>query len=322
MPRPRSWLLGDRGREFVAVNNGDRASDDDSRETAGGLTIDQVSRIVGVPTPTIRSWERRHQVPVVSRTSGGHRRYTNEQLDALRRMRDLVAQGIRPVNAAARIKSEDATSAESLIEALLQASQEFKPDTIGGTLDAAQQALGLGRTVDDVLLPALRQIGQRWESGWVDVSHEHLATYAIHRWLSKLNRTSLPLAHFQPIVLCCGPRDDHTLGLEALGALLGERGLDCRLLGARTPAESLVRAVRDTAAAAVVLVCHLTASRQAAVDALRSPELNQTDIYYAGGAFASHQARQGIPGHHLGDNLTSAADFIASALQNPSKKVP
>ena len=93
--------------------------------------------------------------------------------------------------------------------------------------------------------------------------------------------------------------------------------MDCLLLGARTPAESLVRAVRDTAAAAVILVCHLPAGRQAAIDALRAAELNQTSIYYAGGAFASHQARQGVPGHHLGDNLTRAADTIAHALRTP-----
>jgi methanogenic corrinoid protein MtbC1 len=302
----------------VAVKDTDRATVEDSGETPVGLTIEQVSRMLGVPVPTIRSWERRHQVPVVNRTPGGHRRYSSDQLDALRRMRDLVAQGLRPVDAAARVKSADATSPDLLIEALLQASQEFKPDTIREILDAAQQVLGLGRTVDDVLLPALRQIGQRWQSGEADVSHEHLATNAIHSWLSGLNQTRPPLRQFGPIVLCCGPRDDHTLGLEALSALLVERGVDCLLLGARTPVESLVRAVRDTSAAAVILVCHLTAGRQAAVDALRSADLDQTSIYYAGGAFASHQARHGVPGHHLGDNLTSAADSIANALGSPS----
>ena len=275
--------------------------------------------MLGLPVPTIRSWERRHQVPVVNRTPGGHRRYSSEQLDALRRMRDLVAQGLRPVDAAARIKAEAATSPDVLIEALLQASQEYRPDTIGELLDAAQQALGLGRTVDDVLLPALRQIGQRWGSGEADVSHEHMTTNAIRSWLSGLNQTRPSLRQFGPVVLCCGPRDDHTLGLEALRALLVERGVDCLLLGARTPVESLARAVRDTAAAAVILVCHLPTGRQAAVDALRSAELNQTSVYYAGGAFASHQARHGVPGHHLGDNLTDAADAIAHALRNPSK---
>ena len=304
------------------MNDTDRATAEGSRETPIGLTIEQVSQMLGVPVPTIRSWERRHQVPVVNRTPGGHRRYSSEQLDALRRMRDLVAQGSRPVDAAACIKAEAATPPEVLIEALLQASQEYRPDTIGEVLDAAQQALGLGRTVDDVLLPALRQIGQRWRSGEADVSHEHLSTNAIHSWLSGLHQTRPPLRHLGPVVLCCGPRDDHTLALEALGALLVERRVDCRLLGARTPAESLARAVHDTAAAAVILVCHLPAGRQAAVDALQSAQLDQTSIYYAGGAFASHQARHGVPGQHLGDNLTKAADSIAHALRTLNLAAP
>ena len=113
------------------MNDTDRATADDSRETPIGLTIEQVSQMLGVPVPTIRSWERRHQVPVANRTPGGHRRYSNEQLDALRRMRDLVAQGSRPVDAAARIKAEAATAPDVLIEALLQASQAFNPNTIG-----------------------------------------------------------------------------------------------------------------------------------------------------------------------------------------------
>ena len=186
-------LVSSRERGQAGGRGGERPQIGPSSKTAvrppGGLTIEQVSRIVDVPVPTIRSWERRHHVPVVSRTPGGHRRYSSEQLAALRRMRDLVAQGLRPVDAAARVKAENATSAETLIEALLQASQAFKPETIGDILDTAQQTFGLGRTVDDVLLPALRLIGQRWQSGEADVSHEHLATYAIHGWLSKLNQS-------------------------------------------------------------------------------------------------------------------------------------
>lgn len=319
LPCPSSWLLGDRTRQVGAVTNSDHDTNEDWGETKVGLTIEQVSRIVNVPIPTIRSWERRHKVPKVSRTQGGHRRYTAEQLDALHRMRELVAQGLRPVDAAARVKAQETTSPESLIEALLQASQEFEPDVIGDVLDAARQALGLGRTLDEVALPAMRQVGQRWQMGRADVSHEHLMTHAIQGWLSKVSHNRTPRKQFPPIVLCCGPRDDHTLALEALGALLRERGWLCLLLGARMPAESLVRAVRDTAAVAVVLVCHLNSGRQAAVGALRLAERSRTNIYYAGGAFGSHQARHGVPGHYLGDNLTEAADLIAIALQDRLK---
>ena len=298
----------------MAVSDSHSAASEDGVEPEVGLTIEQVSGLVELPIPTIRSWERRHKVPVVSRTPGGHRRYTPGQLDTLRRMRDLVAQGLRPVDAAARVKAEDATSAEALVEDLLRAAQEFQPDAIGDVLDAARRALGLGRTVDEVLLPGIRELGDWWQSGDADVSHEHLASHAIRGWLSQVNAAVAPPMRSTPIILSCGPRDDHTIALEALGALLRERGGDCRMLGARTPSESLARAVRDTAAAAVVVVCQLAPGRQAAVDSLRLVEQSQTTIYYAGAAFASPQARQGVPGKHLGDNLTQAADAIIDTL--------
>lgn len=288
---------------------------DDASEGAGALTIQEASHLVDVPAPTIRSWERRYGLPVVTRSTGGHRRYSSDQLAVLIRMRDLVAQGRRAVDAAAQIKNEQATSPEPLVAAFVQAAQDLHPGSIAAILDAARQSLGLGRTVDEVILPAMRQIGRRWEAGRTDISHEHLATGATQAWLSTLRQTGPPLLDADPIVLSCGPQDHHTLGLEAIGALLRERGWDCRLLGARTPAESLGRAVDETRAAAVVLVCHLNPGRRAAISALRLPELRHTHVFYAGGAFSSRQARHGVPGHYLGDNLTEAADFITATLR-------
>lgn len=304
----RRSSLGTKRRPRVVVSEG-------ADGTPAGLTIEQVSRLVDLPIPTIRSWERRYEVPKVSRTPGGHRRYTGQQLEALRRMRDLVRQGARPGHAAGRVRAELAASPAVLVEALLQAAREFQPDALAQVLDETRQTLGLGRTVDEVLLPAMRQIGKEWESGHADVSHEHLASNAVRGWLFKVSQDAPVLMPSSPIVLSCGPRDDHTLALEALHAILRGRGCSCRLLGARTPAESLARAVRDTAAVAVVVACHLGAGRQAAVDALRLAESTGTATYYAGGAFDSHQARHGVPGHYLGDNLTRAGDVIIDALR-------
>jgi DNA-binding transcriptional MerR regulator/methylmalonyl-CoA mutase cobalamin-binding subunit len=281
-----------------------------------GLTIEQVSRLLDIPTPTIRSWERRHGVPLASRTPGGHRRYSDRQVDLLRQLRDLVAGGRRPIDAAAEVRAGD-VSAPSLVEAFLQAAADLQPERLAGVLDRAEGALGLGRTVDEVLMPAMRLVGEWWEAGQHDVAHEHLATAAARGWLSRVRASDQrPADREHPIVLCCGPRDHHTLGLEAIAALLRSRGRDCRLLGARTPAESLVRAVQDTEAVAVVLVCHLPANRAAAAEALRRPELEHVAIFYAGGAFTSHQSRQGLPGHYLGTNLTRAADQVVAAVHS------
>jgi MerR family transcriptional regulator, light-induced transcriptional regulator len=287
----------------------DLLSEADDRQ----LTIQQAAEILGVPAPTIRSWERRYGVPVADRSSGGHRRYTRGQLDRLRLMRDLIADGRRPVDAAALVRAGYAASAGPLVDAFLRGAQGMAPDDIAEVLQVACQTLGLDRTIDEVLLPAMREVGEWWHAGRIDVAHEHLATNAARAWLSAVAPAGPPRSE-PPIILCCGPRDQHTLGLDALDALLRHRRWDCRLLGALTPVESLGHAVQETRAVAVVLACHVTAGRAAAVEALRSAARLGVHVFYAGGAFSSRQARQEVPGRYLGTNLAQAADLVANTI--------
>lgn len=296
---------------------GDGATYADGLQPPDELTIQQASRLLHVPAPTIRSWERRYGVPSASRSQGGHRRYSPDQLDLVRRMRDLVSHGRQAVDAAAQVKAERDTSPQPLIESFLHAAHALQADGIDEILDHAQLVLGLDRTVDEILLPAMRQIGQRWEAGLTDVGHEHLATHASLTWLARVDKAVPALIEHHPIILSCGPQDHHTVGLEALGALLRRQGWDCRILGARTPVDSLSRAVRETSAAAAVVVCHLGPGRQAAVESLRSISSRPTAIFYAGGAFSSRQSRHGVPGRYLGDNFAAAAEMIATTLLSP-----
>ena len=287
---------------------------DDSPDGAGEeLSIQQAAQALNVPAPTIRSWERRYGVPVADRSRGGHRRYTRGQLDRLRLMRDLIAEGRRAVDAAALVSAGHATSPEPLVHAFLDGARSLAPDSIVQALEDARQALGLDRTVDEVLLPAMREVGEWWHDGQIDVSHEHLASNTARAWLSAVAPAG-PLRSEPPIILCCGPRDHHTLGLEAIDALLRHRRWDCRLLGARTPVASLSLAVQETNAAAVVLACHLPAGRAAAVEALRSTELPGTHLFYGGGAFATRRARRGVPGRDLGANLARAAALVTDTI--------
>lgn len=326
MPRPPAGRFVAVPLQSACLSVADLTADDNTPQENGaatdaahgdGLTIQQASQLLDVPAPTIRSWERRYDVPLASRSSGGHRRYTRAQLDQLRVMRDLIAQGRRPAQAAELVKASPGTSPGPLIEAYLDAARELAPSSITQTLDAAGQTLGLDRTVDEVLLPAMREVGQWWRGDQIDVSHEHIATNATQAWLATLSPTG-PLRPGGPIILTCGPLDRHTLGLEAIGALLRQRRWDCRLLGARTPADTLVTAVARTDAAAVVLVSHLPGGRSAAVQALRSPQLQRLHLFYAGGAFGSSRAREGVPGHYLGTNISRAADLITAELTAPA----
>ena len=65
------------------------------RDDPDGMRIATVSRLLGVPVPTIRSWERRYEFPAPPRTDGLHRRYGDVEFEQLRALRDLVTKGHR-----------------------------------------------------------------------------------------------------------------------------------------------------------------------------------------------------------------------------------
>lgn len=276
------------------------------------LTISEVSALLAVPAPTIRSWERRHALPGVTRDEHGHRRYTDDDVAVLRRMRDQRAHGVRVSQAVAA-----ATAAAPLVlgRQLLGAVHGLDGSAIPAVLDASLDAHGLPVTLDEVLLPSMREVGVQWSRGRCDVAQEHLATSAVLAWLAQRLVHAPPPLPGRPIVLSCGPQDQHTISLEAFHLLLRQERFDCRSLGGQTPPASLRQAVHRCSAGAVVLVSQLGRNRPAAVSALQAVSDSGAALFYAGAAFRTTASRQKLPGHYLGGNLSRAAMHIRDYLR-------
>jgi DNA-binding transcriptional MerR regulator/methylmalonyl-CoA mutase cobalamin-binding subunit len=282
-----------------------------------GLPIQEVSRLLGVPSPTLRSWERRYGIPTTPRTAGGHRRYSGAALEEVRLMRDEVARGLKASAAARSVRAQldPDDPAQVWIRRMLAAAAALDPSALRVVLDEAMAELGLPATLDGVLMPAMRRIGSLWEEGRCDVGQEHLATEAVRGWLARTTTLAPSPTARGSVLLACGPRDLHTLGLEALAAALAHRGVGCRSLGARTPQRTLMTALAATEAVAVVVVSHLSTHRRQAVDSLQAVAAGSgCPVFYAGNAFASADAREGVPGTHLGGTLAEAADTIADVV--------
>jgi DNA-binding transcriptional MerR regulator len=122
------------------VGNGE-----DSSSRTDGLPIHQVSDLLGVPAPTLRSWERRYGLPLAARSAGGHRRYSLVDLDQLRLMRDEVARGRAAADAAASVRALLRQPATEHVADFLAASRRMDPDALRTALDAAHDELGLVR---------------------------------------------------------------------------------------------------------------------------------------------------------------------------------
>jgi DNA-binding transcriptional MerR regulator len=233
--------------------------------------IKEFAGIVGVAEATLRAWERRYEVLQPQRTSGNFRLYTRDDERRIRSMQAHMARGIAPAEAAelalseSRVDIEPPSRPDALVEPLLQATEAFDATRFDALLDAAF-SLGNLTAIRDVVLPALVEIGRRWETTEIGVGHEHFASHLIERRLLSLahgwEAGRGPLA-----LLACPAGERHTLGLVCFGLLLADRGWRIAYLGADTPVDQVIDVGGSLQPAAVVLCAldsrHLTGSAAA-----------------------------------------------------------
>lgn len=288
------------------------------------ITIHAVSELLGIPAPTIRSWERRYGLTRSIRTVGGHRRYLPEHIANLRFMRDEISRGRRPVEAAAILRNSiDITDPHRpFVQAFVDVTDTGDGASVNALLDHCRDRLGVDETICGVILPGMRQIGVSWRLGRCGVDQEKLVTQATQEWLKKVLCQGPVAWHPQTIVLSCGPLDLHTLGLEAVEVLLAQRGWTSHLLGERTQPDVLTAAIRRTEAAATIVVSHVATGRRTAIAAMRTVDRHATQLFYAGNAFLTPQSRRGVPGTYLGEDLIEAVEIVGSSIEKRFASLP
>jgi DNA-binding transcriptional MerR regulator len=284
-----------------------------------GLSILAAGRFLGVPAPTLRSWERRYGLPTASRSIGGHRRYRAVELIQLSLMRDEIAIGRRAGDAARRVRGllDEENPRAARVHEMLDASKRLDPGAIRQVLERARAEIGLAATLDEVLMPVMRQIGAWWETGECDVSQEHLTTEVVRAWLAKMVTLGpAPDLSTPAVLLGTGPADFHTMGLEALAAVLAQERLASRLLGAHTSLPVLLAAMAATPEAVVVIVSHLSSHRRSAATSIAAAADSGAPTFFAGNAFLFPASRKGVPGTYLGDRIGQAAVLVAVAARS------
>jgi DNA-binding transcriptional MerR regulator len=287
-----------------------------TRTTQDGLSISQVSKLLGIPVPTIRSWERRYDFPSPARTEGKHRRYSPEEIDRLRALRDEIRKGHPARRAVELVRSGDREVARNeFLERFTAAAQALDVDGVRRSLDQAVEVIGVERAIVEVAMPGMRELGDRWQIGRCDVAAEHAATSIVRQWLARLSAATPPPFRSRPLVLATG--ELHTIGLEAFAVLLGRRGWPIRMLGALTPTDALVAALMSSRAAGTVVTAQRSVGRRGAIERLRAAEriVGRLGLFYAGNAFATARSREGVSGTYLGTDLVAAAEHVASVIR-------
>ncbi|MGB9624236.1 MAG: cobalamin B12-binding domain-containing protein [Phycisphaerae bacterium] len=146
--------------------------------------------------------------------------------------------------------------------------------------------------VTDLLLPAMAEVGGRWERNDLAIFQEHLATETVRYLLAILpflvgRRALLE----QTALVSCVPGDEHALSPLALGTYLRLRGWPVRLLGGGLPAAEIARAVAALSPHALFLSL-LTLSRlEGALEAIESVRAVAPRCRILVGGRGAHTAR-------------------------------
>jgi len=221
------------------------------------LRIGELSKRSGVSPELLRAWERRYGLLQPSRSTGGLRLYSVDDLERVRRMRQHLADGVAAAEAAALVSrpappGEAAAPAAAAARELAEALDAFDEPRAQAALDTLLAAATVDALLTEAVLPYLRDLGERWQRGDASIAQEHFSSSIVRGRLLGLargwGRGLGPLA-----LLACVPEERHDLGLIAFGLALHARGWRIAYLGADTPLETIDGAARSLAPAVVVL---------------------------------------------------------------------
>lgn len=216
----------------------------DLMSSEGALRIGEFARRTGVSPELLRAWERRYGLLQPIRSAGGFRLYTAEDAERVAHMQHGLEQGLSAAESARRALA-DARPAVGLLDdardRLLAAVAAYDETGVHAVLDEALAAFSIETVLRELILPVLREVGDAWERGDLEVGQEHFASNLIRERLLGLSRYwsrgAGPLA-----VLACAPRERHDIGLIAFGLVLRSHGWRILFLGANTPVETLASA--------------------------------------------------------------------------------
>jgi methanogenic corrinoid protein MtbC1 len=163
---------------------------------------------------------------------------------------------------------------------LAAALERFDEADANAILDDVLARFTVDAAVDRIVLPLLKEIGERWEAGEISVAQEHFAAGVLRARMLALGRNwgagTGPRA-----LLACPPSEQHDLGLIAFALLLRERGWRITFLGSDTPIETIIDAAAGLRPAAVVLAAVTPRPIEAVADGIR--RLARTTTVLIGG---------------------------------------
>jgi methanogenic corrinoid protein MtbC1 len=305
------------------------------------FNIKAVVKQTGLNPATIRAWERRYGFPSPRRTEGGHRQYSQRDIDTLNWLiarqdegmsishaielwRSYVEKGGDPLESMMMVTLEPVARPalpvagqriEELRQAWISACLDFDREKAEQVLAQAFALFSPNVVCIEVLQKGLAEIGGGWYEGQVTIQQEHFASALSVQRLETLIAAAPPPTRPERIIVATAPGDYHIFSPLLLTYLLRRQGWDVIYLGADVPAAELESTVEHVQPEIVVISAQLLHTAAALKEVAST--LQDLNIMLGFGGLVFNQMpelRQLIPGHFLGQTLEGAIQRISEMI--------
>jgi len=283
---------------------------------SGFLRIGELAKRTGASPELLRAWEQRYGLLQPTRTPGGFRLYSAADEARVQRMQSLVSGGLAAAQAAhlilnpepaPRAVSASATILDEEAGNLAVSLDRLDEQAANTALDRLLSAYTVETVLQDVVLPYLHRLGERWEADEISVAQEHFASNLLRGRLLGLAQ-GWGQGQGPGAVLACLPGEHHELGLLVFGVALRRRGWRITYLGTNSPIGAVADIARSVLPAVVVL---LSINPDNFLDHARQIEqlAKQVPVVIAGTGATAEAARQ-TQTRVLDQDPVSAAETI------------
>jgi len=223
------------------------------------LPMRTIASLTGVNPVTLRAWERRYGLVRPLRTAKGHRLYTHEHVEQIRRVLALVERGI-PISRAREVLDAEREPAATPrgswrvhLERMAAATARFDEAELDRVYDEALSLHPADRVTHGLLLPLLARLGERWQDLHGGIAEEHFFSTYLRSKLGARLQHRMRYATGPRLVVACAPGEHHELGLLLFALEAQSAGMRVVVLGADTPLAEIAVAGRRSGADGVVV---------------------------------------------------------------------
>lgn len=307
------------------------------------FNLKAVVQETGLKPDTLRAWERRYGLPQPARTSGGHRLYSQRDIDILKWLmarqdeglsisravelwRRLLAEGKDPfmemvdeeeISGPPPLEVGDTLA--QLRQSWIDACLAFDEQRAEYTLSQALALYPPETACLELLQKGLSEIGRLWYEGEGSAQQEHFASALAIRRLEALLAANPPPTRPGRILIGCPPQEEHAFSALLLTLMLRRRGWDTVYLGANVPLERLESTIERTDPDLVILAAQTLNTAASMLPVAELVQESGLPLAFGGRVFnVAKSLQERIPGHFLGEDLAQAPNVVEQLMTSPT----